>query len=162
MSIPTSRARLDGTCDERKRFRMTNRKISGSCLCGGIRYEAVGPLETMARCHCTQCRKASGAEFATNATVAASGFRFLNGEELLRSYESSPGNWRCFCERCGSPILKRTTDSPRTVRLRLGCLDTDLDQKPIVRVFVGEKLGFTEILDDIPRLETLPVAKSSD
>ncbi|MGY8739124.1 MAG: GFA family protein [bacterium] len=28
------------------------------------------PFSVIARCHCTQCRKASGAEFATNATVA--------------------------------------------------------------------------------------------
>ena len=34
--------------------------ISGSCLCGGVRFEiekAVGPVEI---CHCNRCRKTTG------------------------------------------------------------------------------------------------------
>jgi hypothetical protein len=39
-----------------------NEALSGSCLCGGIAYRASGPFTVVARCHCVQCRKASGAE----------------------------------------------------------------------------------------------------
>jgi hypothetical protein len=49
--------------------------MKGSCLCGGVKYECEGPLTFMARCHCVQCRKASGAEFATNAFIPAETFR---------------------------------------------------------------------------------------
>jgi hypothetical protein len=70
--------------------------IRGSCLCGGVDYEAQGPLTVMTRCHCVQCRKASGAEFATNAYVAVEHFRIVAGEELLAKYESSPGCLRVF------------------------------------------------------------------
>jgi len=93
----------------------------------------------MARCHCVQCRKASGAEFATNGSVAKQHFRLLSGEELLGRFESSAGQFRVFCSRCGSPLFKENGNRPSEVRLRLGCLDSDLDQTPLFHVFVGEK-----------------------
>jgi hypothetical protein len=137
---------------------MSATKIEGSCLCGGIRYEASGPLTAVGRCHCRECRKASGAEFATNATVAPGSLRFVEGEALLGTFESSPGQERCFCTRCGSPILKRYADDPDRVRIRLGCVDTPIEERPVVRVFVSEKLDLTEIDDDLPRFDTIPGA----
>ena len=86
--------------------------IKGSCLCGGVKYEAEGPVTVIARCHCVQCRKASGAEFATNGNVEEKGFRIVAGKELLASYESSPGKARVFCGRCGSPLFKRDDTRP--------------------------------------------------
>ena len=77
--------------------------LAGSCLCGSVRYEVDGELGPSVHCHCGQCRKASGASFATNASVAADDFRFVDGESLVGRFESSPGQFRCFCTRCGSP-----------------------------------------------------------
>ncbi|HMJ10593.1 MAG TPA: GFA family protein [Polyangiaceae bacterium] len=130
--------------------------LKGSCLCGGVRYEAEGPLLFMARCHCVQCRKASGAEFATNGSVSADTFRVIEGAELLAEYEWSPGRARVFCKRCGSPLFKRAADSPNQVRLRLGSLDSELDQQPLFHVFVSEKPGWSDISDELPRYDKLP------
>ena len=68
--------------------------LHGSCLCGGVRYEISGELGPSLHCHCGQCRKASGASFATNASVSSESFRFLSGESLLTRFESSPGQFR--------------------------------------------------------------------
>lgn len=130
--------------------------IEGSCLCGGVAYRAKGPLLTMAICHCVQCRKASGAEFATNASVDSETFEITRGEDLLVPYESSPGKYRVFCGRCGSPLFKRDDENPHLVRLRLGAVDTAIDQRPLAHVFVSEKATWTEILDDIPQYDRLP------
>ncbi len=130
--------------------------IKGSCLCGGVKYEAEGPVTVIARCHCVQCRKASGAEFATNGNVEEKGFRIVAGKELLASYESSPGKARVFCGRCGSPLFKRDDTRPGVLRLRLGCVDTDLDAIPLAHVFVGEKPNWSEISDGLPQFETRP------
>jgi len=113
-------------------------------------------MTQMARCHCVQCRKASGAEFATNASVDARSFRLLAGDEYVGEFESSPGNFRCFCTRCGSPLFKRSTVSPHQVRLRLGCLDSELAQQPLCHVFVAERPSWSEIHDDLPQFATLP------
>ncbi len=130
--------------------------VNGSCLCGGVRYEVNGPFELMAHCHCVQCRKATGSDFATNATVNAADFKLLAGEELLGEYESSPRNLRIFCKRCGSPIMKRITDKPDVVRLRLGCLEGDPGIRPAAHVWVSERACWTNIRDDLPQFEHGP------
>jgi len=127
--------------------------LKGSCLCGGIRYEIDADLGPVTNCHCIQCRKASGASFATNASVPAGSFRFVAGGALLREWESSPGIRRCFCGRCGSQILKRKDASPGSIRLRLGTLDTDPGVKPTKHIFVGSKPAWLEITDDLPVFE---------
>jgi hypothetical protein len=130
--------------------------ITGSCLCGGVRYEAEGPVTLMARCHCTQCRKASGAEFATNANVPTAGFRVVTGSELLAGFEWSAGAARVFCRHCGSPLFARSAATPNVIRLRLGCLDSEIDERPVAHLFVAEKPAWSEITDSIPQFAQRP------
>lgn len=130
--------------------------ITGSCLCSGVRYEAEGPVTHVGRCHCTQCRKASGAEFATNGNVPSATFRIVAGEELLRHFEWSPEEQRVFCGRCGSPLYKRSPRRPDHIRLRLGSLDTEIDARPQGHVFVSEKPAWSEITDGLPQHATAP------
>jgi hypothetical protein len=131
---------------------------TGSCLCGGVRYEFGGPLQAFARCHCVQCRKASGAEFASNASVSADQFKIVAGEELLRQYEWSPGQARIFCGRCGSPLFKRMKDRPGEVRLRMGCVDSEIDERPVLHSFVAEKPAWSQICDALPQFPQRPAA----
>ena len=130
--------------------------LEGSCLCGSIRYQAEGPLSLAARCHCVQCRKASGAEFATNANVPAASFRLVAGAELLGSFCVTPGRARCFCTRCGSPLFKKSDDQRDVVRIRLGSLDTEADVQPVAHAFVSEKPRWSHIHDDLPQFAGLP------
>ena len=127
--------------------------LKGSCLCGKIRYELSGPLGPVVYCHCSQCRKASGSSFATNASIAVDHFRITQGTGLLREYESSQGVKRCFCAECGSAIIKRVESSPDSVRLRLGTLDSDPGVEPVAHIFVGSRAPWTELTDGLPRHE---------
>ena len=76
--------------------------IKGSCLCGRVAYEIAGPLTDVVNCHCGMCRKAHGAAFRTRATVQAADFKWTRGENHITWYCSSPGNYRGFCEACGT------------------------------------------------------------
>ena len=127
--------------------------LQGSCLCGGVRYEISGELSPATHCHCPQCRKASGASFATNVSVSADAFHFLTGESLVGEFESSPGQFRRFCTRCGSPLVKRYTDKPDLLRLRLGTLDTNPGVSVAAHIFVRSKAPWMQIADDIPQHE---------
>ena len=66
--------------------------IKGGCACGGIRFE-IDAVRSMTHCHCTTCRKLTGASFATFAHVEKDKFRWLAGEELISRYESSSGQF---------------------------------------------------------------------
>ena len=126
---------------------------TGRCLCGGIRFEIAGALPPVQICHCSQCRRAQGTAMATNVPVAVSQLRFVQGEALLKTYESSPGKFRVFCSECGSPVLSRRASLPDVVRLRLGLLDEPLDVQLGVHFYTGSKASWWPIHDDLPQCE---------
>jgi len=130
--------------------------IHGRCLCGGIRFEVDADLGPVDHCHCSQCRRASGSAFATNAPVPRAAVRFTTGEDLVREFESAPGKLRAFCSRCGSPVHSRLDADPHTLRLRLGLLDGDPARGVHAHIWVGSKAAWHPITDDLPRFEKDP------
>jgi len=129
-------------------------RYTGSCLCGAVRYELtaeIGPIEV---CYCQMCRKASGGPLATNAPLARTAFHLSAGRELLREYESSPGEQRVFCGRCGSPIYSHRVDQPEVVRVRVGTINEPLTVRPVASYFTASKCNWWEIHDALPRFET--------
>ena len=109
--------------------------ITGRCLCEGVRFEISGEIGSPSLCHCSLCRHASGSAFAVNAGVASAAFRVTAGPDLIREYESSPGHFRAFCSRCGSPLYSRMHAHPDFRRIRpRGCLRTET-RETAVRLF---------------------------
>jgi len=132
--------------------------LTGHCLCGMVRFEIAGDLGPIAFCHCTECRRASGSAFAANANVVKSEHCFSSGAAAIVEYESSPGKFRAFCGRCGSPIYSRSDAEPQTLRIRLGTLDQDPGGRPRLHVWTSEKAAWFEINDDIPQIPAIPRA----
>jgi hypothetical protein len=125
--------------------------LRGKCLCEDVRFEITGPVGPLGYCHCSQCRRASGSAFGANADVHRSDLRFTSGEERIREYESSPGCFRAFCSRCGSPIYKRRASAPDVARIRLGLLEDDPGVRARVHAFVSDKAPWYEITDSLPQ-----------
>jgi len=124
---------------------------TGSCLCGGVRFEIDGPLAGIQLCHCSQCRRASGSAFAANLPVDAANFRLVGGEAQLRAYESSPGKERVFCGACGSPVISRLTADPSQVRVRAGLLDAPVAARPVFHFHSDSKADWWRIEGDLPQ-----------
>ncbi|MFT5506031.1 MAG: hypothetical protein ACI8XC_003756 [Gammaproteobacteria bacterium] len=123
----------------------------GGCHCGKIQYEISGELGKIVCCHCSQCRKSQGSAFATNAPVNASHFHLLQGEEFISEYPTSEDKVRAFCRQCGSPIYSQLKTKPDILRLRIGTLDTPINQKPAAHIFTDSKAEWHDILDDLPQ-----------
>jgi hypothetical protein len=128
----------------------------GSCLCGGVRYTYTGGFGGFIYCHCSLCRKAQGSAFGANAPVDEAGFQLLQGEALLKAYESSPGKQRVFCSHCGSPLYSRSAAVPGVLRLRLGLLDTPPPLGPQAHIFAASKAPWYDILDGLPQFAQRP------
>lgn len=125
--------------------------LSGSCLCGAIRYEIHGQLGPIVHCHCSMCRKAQGSAFGTISPIPAASFVLLTGDGALKAYRSSPDKERVFCSHCGSPLFSRRKSLPGTLRLRVGTLDDPLSQRPTAHIFTGSKASWHEITDALPQ-----------
>ena len=107
--------------------------IKGSCLCGGVRFE-IDAARSLTFCHCSNCRKLSGAAFASYVHVDADKFRFTSGEELIQRFESAPGSFRNFCRVCSSTVPGKAAYLT-TVSIPAGLFDDD----PGVLRYVGRK-----------------------
>lgn len=126
---------------------------SGSCLCGGVRFEVDGELEPIQVCYCEQCRKAQGTVLVTNIPLNRSAVRFTSGEELFSHYESSPGKDRVFCSRCGSPLFSERRSLPGVIRLRAGLLNEPLVTRPAAQFYTAHKSNWWPLREDLPVYE---------
>lgn len=125
--------------------------ITGSCLCGSVRYEIRSVVGDPSHCHCSMCRKVHGAAFGTYARVPLSEFSWRSGEESVVTYHSSPGVRRTFCRRCGSTLQYVTDTEPDSFALALGTLDDDPGVRPTHHIFVLSKAPWYDITDDLPQ-----------
>jgi hypothetical protein len=128
--------------------------IHGSCLCGDVAWEAEGPMQPVSHCHCSRCRKAHGAAFATYGAVPEPGFRVARGRQGIRRFESSPGFFRAFCGTCGSKVPTDAREG--RVFVPLGSLDDDPGARPLAHIFVASKAPWLEISDPLPRFDAWP------
>lgn len=127
--------------------------IKGSCLCNHVKYEYAGEIDEVAVCHCHQCKQAQGTPFATNAPIDATKFKFLKGEDKLTAYFSSANKKRVFCTSCGSPIFSQRTDSPETIRLRLGTVTEGEIPEPDYQIYCKSKSKWLSFDENKPTYE---------
>ncbi len=125
----------------------------GSCLCGSVTYSVSRELSDFGCCHCRSCQKASGSAHGANAGVDRHHVQIRDPRQLIREFESSPGKFRAFCSRCGSPLYAYLNDSPEMIRIRLGSLDTPFDKRPRAHTFVKEKASWHDIADGLPQFD---------
>ena len=91
--------------------------LHGSCLCGRVKFEITGALTPPSNCHCSMCRKQQGAAFRSRARVRADDFRWVQGEGLVKFFESTTGTFRGFCGECGSPIINKFDTRAKAARV---------------------------------------------
>jgi hypothetical protein len=125
--------------------------MTADCLCGGVRITISGKVGPLVHCHCTRCQKASGSAFSANVNVRRAYWTWDAGEELVREYESSPGQYRGFCSRCGSPIYTRWDADPDMLRLRLGLVNEDPGRRALAHFWVDSKAPWFPITDALPQ-----------
>ena len=128
--------------------------MSGGCLCGATRYAIDGPFQVVGNCHCSICRRTSGAAFVTWGILAPDTFRWVAGEGAVQAYESSPGTARVFCGRCGSSLA--CTHGGVVGEVMMGTLDGDPGQRATDHIFVGSKAPWYEITDTLAQHDEWP------
>jgi hypothetical protein len=130
---------------------MTEEKVfTGGCLCGRVRYEARDPIDA-GYCHCRLCQRASGAPVLAWAAFAQTIFLYYEGEPA--TYPSSAEGRREFCARCGTQIAFRDTRTPDRIDINVGSLDDPAVIEPTYHIWIGSRIPWLEIADDLPRYE---------
>ena len=121
---------------------------TGSCLCGGVRYEVRGELRQPIACHCSQCARTSG-NYATMSSCCSEDLT-LTSAETLSWFQSSEFVQRGFCQRCGGNIFWKMQPGAETY-VTAGTLDQPTGVHLAEHIYVGSKSDFYNITDGLPQ-----------
>ncbi len=127
--------------------------MHASCLCGSVTWDTKAPVESMAHCHCSICRKTHGTAFATYVTVPVEALE-LHGHEHIARFDSSPEFFRNFCGRCGSVVPGASFAGH--IFLPAGNFDSDPTIRCEAHWFVRSNPAWFEITDSLRRFDTFP------
>ncbi len=129
--------------------------FTGGCLCGAIRYEVKSDPVRVANCHCDDCRKTTGASFATNVFVNEDDLVILQGSPRSFQHPSDSGSTMTkeFCADCGSQLFGSGTRSTGVKNVKVGSIDDASFVQPSINVFVSKALPFTVLADDTEKFE---------
>jgi hypothetical protein len=123
--------------------------MNGGCACGNVRYELRSAPFEAGYCHCSTCRRSSGAPVLAFATVPLDDLVIVRGQ--LRRRRSSSFGERWFCGDCGTQLAMHVDHQPDTIDFTIASLDTPAVTRPTFHIFFAERVPWFEPRDTFPR-----------
>lgn len=93
---------------------------AASCYCGAVHASLDLSEAGALHCHCSQCRRLSGAAFSTWLNLPLTGFRIEAGADDLTAFAVTGNSTRHFCRHCGAHVYSTDAREPDIVGLPLG------------------------------------------
>src|SRR3954462_1544218 len=87
----------------------------GGCACGTVRYRLLSAPFDTGWCHCTICRRVSGAPAMVFSTVPAGDFVITAGEDAIGTVRLTAFGRRRFCTICGTPLTIEAEFQPEMI-----------------------------------------------
>ncbi|KYG64100.1 aldehyde-activating protein [Bdellovibrio bacteriovorus] len=133
-----------------------NKKYSGSCLCGQVKFEMVGEFESFFLCHCKFCQKDTGSAHGANLFSAGGHLNWISGVAKVQTFIlPSTRHTKSFCQECGSALPNLQMDG-KLVVVPAGSLDTEVTIKPNAHIFCASRANWDEGLESVKKFETFP------
>jgi len=129
-------------------------RLRGSCLCGLVRYEVPDSFEYALYCHCSNCRRATGAAAKPFAAITSDRLVVVSGGDQLMRYGGGP-NHDAHCGRCGSLLYSRVRNGAY-LHVTLGTMVDHPSIRPTAHIFVGSKAPWDAICDGLPQFDEFP------
>jgi hypothetical protein len=131
--------------------------VSGSCLCGAVSYEIRPPYVFFQYCHCSRCRKFTGAAHAANIFVSAEQFRWTAGEDKVRQHVVPDAKYYCsaFCTVCGSSMPWKSRND-KFYLVPAGTLDDEPGAEVQRNIYWGSRAPWYKAVADLPTHDELP------
>jgi hypothetical protein len=127
----------------------------GGCFCGAVRYRATAEPGPIIHCHCSDCRRTSGAAFVSWVEVPVEAFEWTGDEPTTHAHPSdtAPRVERTFCPHCGTVLTFHRPGEP-DIDLTVASLDDAAGLKPGFHLFVRSAVDWVLVGDDLPRYRT--------
>ena len=127
----------------------SGRTLVGKCRCDAVHYAVADEFVYAANCHCSLCRRATGAAFKPFAGIERGKLRITKGaDNLMILGDASANDTRC--KLCGAFLYSVVRDGA-FVHVAMGSLVDDPSIRPSKHIFVGSKARWFTITDDLPQ-----------
>ncbi|HET9932744.1 MAG TPA: GFA family protein [Polyangiaceae bacterium] len=128
--------------------------VHGECGCGRVAFEVEGEFDYAFYCHCSRCRRRTGAACSAIGGVALDKVRIVAGAEHAVRLDESAKGYRCFCGICFGPLYSAVNGR---AHIQLGALTDPPSISPNHHIYVGSKAPWHVITDDLPQHDELPL-----
>jgi hypothetical protein len=125
------------------------RILAGECFCRAVSYAVADEFGYALNCHCSNCRRTTGAAFKPFAGIARDKLRITSGANDLMIFGDDHGH-DARCKACGSLLYSAVRDGA-FVHVAIGSLVDDPSIRPSKHIFVGSKAPWFTITDDLPQ-----------
>lgn len=136
---------------------MSEQTLTGSCLCGSLKYRVSGAPKRFYHCHCSRCRKSTGTGHASNLFIEGGTLEWEGDTSLIRKYKLPEAKrfTRTFCDTCGGP-LPRAIPETDLVFVPAGTLDDEPGINPQARIFVGSRAAWSCSAEEMSGFDEYP------
>ena len=118
-------------------------------MCKKTAWEFAGEMTWACYCHCDDCRRNSAAPITAWFGVPLKKFKWVG--QTPKTYESSKGVYRHFCEDCGSPLGFEADHYPDGMNLYAASLEDPRNYKPTFHVNYESKLPWLDMDDELTK-----------
>ncbi len=124
---------------------------TGHCLCGAVTFQIEGEETWACHCHCADCRRQTASPVTTFLGIPLSRFKWTG--RAPKTYNSSPGVMRSFCDTCGSPMAFQAERYAGEIHLYAATLSNPETFTPKFHVHYAQHLRWIALDDDLPKYQ---------
>ncbi len=125
--------------------------LNGQCLCEAVQYTVSDEFAYALNCHCSRCRRATGAAFKSFAGIQRDKLIVAVGINNLAIFGDNVAH-DVRCGTCGSFLYSVVRDGA-FVHVVMGTLIDEPTIRPTAHIFVGSKAPWFTITDQLPQHE---------
>ena len=137
-------------------------KLYGNCECNKVTFNITNEITYFSHCHCSQCRKCHGSAFGSYIEIDKLSFKYISGDNNLKTYSSSKLCRRVFCKNCGSNIMFVNKNIPDKYYVSIGLINGNPKLPEAEHIFVGSKASWYKICDDLKQYKEYPTNNNNE
>lgn len=120
-------------------------RAAARCYCGAVHASLDLSEAGALHCHCSQCRRLSGAAFSTWLNLPMAGFHIDAGSDDLTAFAVTENTIRYFCRHCGTHVYSTDRREPDMVGLPLGIVTGDELPQPDTHYYFDSGVPWCDV-----------------